>query len=444
MRVDHVAWRFCMTELLTRPHSPDRSSTSQMKEANAERISNAILQYGSQIAQEKDADTLLALHADMARDLLDAERCSIWLVDAKAGQLWTKVAHGVEQLRIPLDHGLVGASVRDGLPVMVNDASSDERFSKVIDSQVGYRTCSVLVVPMRTGDGIIIGAIQALNKPGGFETDDPALLGLVAAYAATNIEAQALRKRHEEALLLRHELEIAREVQRQLLPKDVPRISGLDGAAFFRPASFVGGDYYDFIALERGRLAFSLGDVSGKGIAAAVMMASIQAVLRSQLRLIDSPAKLLDQFNNTLVSMSTPERYSTLICGQVDVPNKRLTYVNAGHVYPLLVRPNGSASKVIALREGGIPIGLFEDIQYSEATCALAAGDAIVCYSDGVSEAVNELSEMWENDELRTLLRQSNSWSARQIIEAMVAAVDRHVGNAPQADDITIVVLRIE
>ena len=424
-----------MTELL---------ATSQMKEGSAERISNAILEYGSRVAQESDADTLLALHADMARDLLNAERCSIWLIDPKAGQLWTKVAHGVEQLRIRLDHGLVGASVREGLPVMVNDASSDERFSNVIDSQVGYRTQSVLVVPMRTGDGIIIGAIQALNKPGGFEIDDPALLGLVAAYAATNIEAQVLRQRHEEALLVQHELEIAREVQRQLLPADVPRIAGLDLAAFFRPASFVGGDYYDFIALENGRLAFSLGDVSGKGIAAAVMMASIQAVLRSQLRLIDSPAALLDEFNNTLVSMSTPERYSTLICGQVDVPNKTLTYVNAGHVYPLLVRPNGATSKVIALREGGIPIGLFPDVRYTQATRELIAGDAIVCYSDGVSEAANELQEMWENDELRTLLRQSSGWSARQMIEAMVAAVDRHVGKAPQADDMTIVVLRVE
>ncbi|HWF47816.1 MAG TPA: GAF domain-containing protein, partial [Bryobacteraceae bacterium] len=273
--------------------------TSQIKERSAERISQAILQYGSRIARERDADTLLALNADMARDLLDAERCSIWLIDRNTEQLWTKVAHGVGPLRIPVDHGLVGASVREGVPVMVNNASSDGRFSTVIDSQVGYRTHSVLVVPMCTGDGTIIGAIQALNKPGGFDAEDPALLGLVAAYAATNIEAQALRKRSEEALLVQRELEIAREVQRQMLPDGVPRVAGLDCAAFFRPASFVGGDYYDLIALPEGRLAFSLGDVSGKGIAAAVMMASIQAVLRSQLRLTDSPAKLLNEFNNT-------------------------------------------------------------------------------------------------------------------------------------------------
>jgi phosphoserine phosphatase RsbU/P len=415
-----------------------------MKEGSAERISQAILQYGSRIARERDADTLLMLNADMARDLLDAERCSIWLIDNKSEQLWTKVAHGVGQLRIPLDHGLVGASVRDGVPVAVNNASLDERFSSLIDCQVGYHTHSVLVVPMRTGDGTIIGAVQALNKPGGFEADDPALLGLVAAYAATNIEAQALRKKSEEALLVQHELEIAREVQRQMLPDGVPHVAGLDGAAFFRPASFVGGDYYDLIALPEGRLAFSLGDVSGKGIAAAVMMASIQAVLRSQLRLSDSPATLLVKFNNTLLSMSTPERYSTLVCGQVDVPNKTLTYVNAGHVYPLLVRPNGAKSKVMSLREGGIPIGLFEDVHYDQAICALTSGDVIVCYSDGVSEAMNEHHEMWAAEELKSLLRDSNGWSARRIIDVLVAAIDRHVGNAPQADDITILALRIE
>jgi sigma-B regulation protein RsbU (phosphoserine phosphatase) len=417
---------------------------SQMREASAERISQAILQYGSRIAQERDADALLELNADMARDLLDAERCSIWLIDRKADELWTKVAHGVGQLHIPLSHGLVGAAVRDGTPVMVNDAASDDRFSKSIDVQVGYRTRSVLVVPMRSADGTIIGAVQALNKPGGFEADDPALLGLVAAYAATNIEAQALRKKSEEALLVQHELEIAREVQRQLLPESVPQIAGLDCAAYFRPASFVGGDYYDFITLSEGRLAFTLGDVSGKGIAAAVLMASIQAVLRSQLRMIDSPAALLDQFNDTVISMSTPERYSTLVCGQVDVPNKTLTYVNAGHVYPLLVRPTSETSEVLPLREGNIPIGLFSDVSYHQTTFPLAAGDAIVCYSDGVSEAANERGELWDSAELMKLLRRSNGWNAQEIVDALVDALDRYVGNAPQADDITIVALRIQ
>jgi serine phosphatase RsbU (regulator of sigma subunit) len=415
-----------------------------MKEGSAERISQAILQYGSRIARERDADALLALNADMARDLLDAERCSIWLIDHKTEELWTKVAHGVGRLRIPLDHGLVGACVREGTPVMVNNASSDERFSPVIDSQVGYRTHAVLVVPMRTADGTIIGAVQALNKPGGFDADDPALLGLVAAYAATNIEAQALRKRSEEALLVQHELEIAREVQRQMLPNGVPRVAGLDCAASFRPASFVGGDYYDLIASPEGRLAFSLGDVSGKGIAAAVMMASIQAVLRSQLHLTNSLSSLLDEFNNTMVSMSTPERYSTLICGHVDVPRKTLVYVNAGHLYPLLVRPNGAVSNITVLSEGGIPIGLFEDVRYQQATCSLTSGDLIVCYSDGVSEAVNERDEMWQTGELKALLRHSNGWSAQRIVAALVGALDRYVGSAPQSDDITILALRIE
>lgn len=426
------------------PLCPDNTLPLLMKEGSAERISQAILQYGSRIAQERDVENLLALNADVARDLLDAERCSIWLIDQESNQLWTKVAHDVGPLRIPLGHGLVGASIREGAPILVNDASLDDRFSRVIDGQVGYRTLSVLVVPMRTGDGKVIGAIQALNKPGGFNADDPALLGLVAAYAATAIEAQALRKVSEEAMLVRHDLEIAREVQRQLLPDDVPHVAGLDCAAFFRPASFVGGDYYDFIGLPGGRLAFSLGDVSGKGIAAAVMMASIQAVLRSQLRLIDSPAAVLNEFNKTLVSMSTPERYSTLVCGQVDVLNKTLTYVNAGHVYPLLVRPNGAKSIITALREGGIPIGLFQDIHYRQATCPLQSGDTVVCYSDGVSEAVNENREMWEPEELIALLHSSNGCSARQIVDALASALDRYAGNAPQADDITIMAMRIE
>jgi sigma-B regulation protein RsbU (phosphoserine phosphatase) len=411
--------------------------------SDAQRVSRVIFEYAARIGQEQDTDSLLRLNADMARDLVAADRCSIWLVDEAAGQLYTKVAHGVEEIRVGLTHGLVGACVSKAEPVVVNDASSDERFLSRVDQTSGYVTNSVLVIPLSAAGGKVIGAFQALNKPGGFSESDINLLRLAGAYSAAAIETQRLRFEAENARLVMHELELARDVQAGLLPQELPDITGIDCAAFFRPAKLVGGDYYDLIKTPSGALAFTVGDVSGKGIPAAVLMASIQASLR--MLLLRGPASLTSlatDLNRLVYASSAAGRYSTLFCGLFDAGSRQLQYVNAGQSAVIVRRSEGGAS-IKQLTAGGTPIGLLPITFYEEGSETLMSGDLLVCFSDGISEARNTKDELWHDSKVEDILRNCLGASAREVNDCVVRAADDFAGGAEQSDDMTLLTIRV-
>ncbi len=410
---------------------------------SSERVSRVIFEYAARIAQEQDSAALLRLNADMARDLVGADRCSIWIVDSDAGQLYTTVAHGVGKIRIQLGHGLVGACVSRAQPIVVNDTAADERFLGRIDEASGYVTQSVLVIPLCAATGNVIGAFQALNKPGGFSESDVALLGLAGSYSAATIETMRLRREAEQARLLRRELELARDVQAGLLPANPPRLDGLDCAAFFRPAKLVGGDYYDFVTTPAGQFAFTLGDVSGKGIPAAVFMASIQASLRMGLhRGPESLSALVSDLNKSVHASSSSGRYSTLFCGLLDRTSGRLSYVNAGQCAPMLVQCTAGGVTIERLTAGGPPVGLLPAAEYEEGCTALRQGDVLACFSDGISEACNSGGEFWEEAEVEALLRSTWGLSAGEVTQSIARGADVFTGDAEQSDDMTIVTLR--
>jgi sigma-B regulation protein RsbU (phosphoserine phosphatase) len=406
-----------------------------------DRISRVIFDYAAKIGAAQDLDAVLALNAGMARDLVGADRCSIWLVDTKNNRLWTKVAHGVTELHIPIGQGLVGACVARNEAIVVNDAAQDQRFLKSVDKESGYVTKSILTLPLHGMDGKPMGALQCLNKPGGFSQDDVDLLGLCSGYSASTLETQRLRKESEAAKLILQELEIARDVQQHLLPQGHPTIPGLDYAGYCRSAKFVGGDYYDFLPMRDGGLLFTLGDVSGKGIAAAVLMASIQASLRSQVvRPPDSLAAMMGDFNQAVYSFSTEDKYSTLFCGLLDISMRKLTYVNAGQVRPMLLRCGDG--QVERLDRGGLPVGLLDAADYEQGLVLLQPGDAVLCFSDGISEATNAKEVMWEEYEVQKVVQACRGLTAQQMIDRLVAATDGFSGEAEQADDMTVVAIR--
>jgi sigma-B regulation protein RsbU (phosphoserine phosphatase) len=406
-----------------------------------DRVSRVIFDYAAKIGAAQDLDAVLELNAGMARDLVGADRCSIWLVDKKLNRLWTKVAHGVRELHIPIGQGLVGACVARNEAILVNDTSSDERFLKSVDKESGYVTKSVLTLPLHGMDGKPMGALQVLNKPGGFSQEDVDLLGLCSGYSASTLESQRLRKEAEAAQLFLQELEIARDVQQHLLPQDLPSIPGLDFAGYCRSAKFVGGDYYDFLPMREGGLLFTLGDVSGKGIAAAVLMASIQASLRSQVvRPTDSLAGLMGDFNKAVYSFSTADKYSTLFCGLLDPSSRKLTYVNAGQVRPMLLR--SADGSIELLDSGGFPVGLLDASEYEQGQAVLQPGDSVLCFSDGISEATNAKGEMWNESEVQKVFQACRGLTAQQMIDRLVKATDGFAGDAEQADDMTVVAIR--
>jgi phosphoserine phosphatase RsbU/P len=410
------------------------------EETSAEHITRAIFEHATRIGREHRTEEIVRLNADFARDLVGADRCSLWLIDTDTNELWTKVAHGVPQIRIPMGVGLVGACVDDDRVLLINDTSSDSRLHRKVDQGSGYQTKRVLCVPLRV-EGRVIGAIELLNKPEGFTEADAGLLGVLAHFAANAIEGERLRREALGAKLMKHELTLAHDVQMRLLPENPTGIAGLESVGFCRPAQSIGGDYYDLQPLRDGSFGVTLGDVSGKGIPAAVMMASIQTLLRSLLlRDAENLADVMGHLNDTLYLSSTAERYSTLFCGVISPDRRKLTYVNAGQVQPLLLHEDGTLER---FTDRGVPVGLLPNSTYEQCSVALAPGDLLVVVSDGIVEACNEAGDFWEEEEVERVVMSHKSGRLHLLSDALCHAVDSFANGAKQYDDMTVVAVRL-
>lgn len=416
------------------------SAPSSVNTPRSDRIAHAVFEHAARMSRVQDVAGLIRLNADFARDLAGADRCSLWLVDERTNELWTTVAHGADPIRIPPHTGFVGACFDDNDCVLVNDLSRDKRFFRNVDQNTGYHTEHVLCLPLRSEHGVL-GVLQLLNKPGGFTETDTELMGILAHFAASAIESDSLRRKAAAAQLVMHELNLAREVQALLMPQQIPVSEGLECVGFCRPARTIGGDYYDLLNLDDGRFAFTLGDVAGKGIPAAVMMASIQTLLRSLLRFqhIDLAATVTE-LNRALHASSSPERYSTLFCGVLNQERTKLTYVNAGHVQPFMLRSDG---ELITLPGGGLPVGLISFAAYEDFTVNVRSGDLIVAVSDGITETRNTQGEFWDELRVQEIIRESGAGPIVRLTEVLTANVDGFAAGAEQYDDMTIVAVRV-
>jgi sigma-B regulation protein RsbU (phosphoserine phosphatase) len=249
------------------------------------------------------------------------------------------------------------------------------------------------------------------------------------------IEGQRERQR------LENEVEIAREVQQQLFPHSIPKLPGLELAGICRPARVVSGDYYDFIPLGLGRVGIALADISGKGIFAALLMASVQAALRSMAALDGQAgtAEIVSMMNKHLFRNTSDDRYATLFYAVYDSEAKTLTYTNAGHLPPIFIL-NGS---VKALDQGGTVVGLFEDAAYTECTLPVGPGTLMVAFSDGLTEPESVYGEEYGMERLNAEVLRQRQASAARLAENLVAAAEQWAGTPEQADDMTVVVARM-
>jgi phosphoserine phosphatase RsbU/P len=240
---------------------------------------------------------------------------------------------------------------------------------------------------------------------------------------------------------LENEISIAREVQEQLFPSSLPSLPGLQLAALCRPARVVSGDYYDFIRLGPSCVGIVLADISGKGIFAALLMASLQAALRSMAPLDghDSTAVLVSRLNAHLYKNTSDDRYATLFYAVYDSESMRLTYTNAGHLAPFLVSGTG----VHQLEEGGTVVGLFEDCPYTQRTVHVNPGSVLVAFSDGLTEPENVYGEEFGLRRLKEEILRQRDAAPQQLAENLISAAEQWAGSPEQADDITVVVARM-
>jgi phosphoserine phosphatase RsbU/P len=345
---------------------------------------------------------------------------------------------------------MVLKSQKEPARVFLNDLDSwvyreqtigDEERSKLASLQ------SELLLPLAVRDkllGFISLGPKRSEEP--YTGSDVRLLKSVAAQTGLALEnANLLQTVADEVAKrerLNREVEIAREVQERLFPQKLPIISGLDYAGHCRPALGVGGDYYDFLALPEGHLGIAIGDVSGKGIAAALMMASLQASLRSEAtRAPENLAAAVANVSRLVYEASASNRYATFFYGQYDPTQGTFDFVNAGHNPPILFhRADGGA--VTRLEPGGTVVGLIENADYLQGSVRISPGDLLVAFTDGISEAMNLEDEEWGEDRLLDSIRGCQSKTAQELLECVFADATQFAGAAPQHDDMTLVVLR--
>jgi sigma-B regulation protein RsbU (phosphoserine phosphatase) len=309
---------------------------------------------------------------------------------------------------------------------------------------------SELLLPLAVRDkllGFISLGPKKSEEP--FTGSDLRLLKSVANQTGLALEnAQLMAAITEEVAQrerLNREVEIAREVQERLFPQELPAIAGLDYFGACRPALGVGGDYYDFLALPGGQLGLAMGDVSGKGIGAALLMASLQASLRSEAaRAPDHLAPVVSNVNRLVYQASTSNRYATFFYAQYDPARHELTYVNAGHNPPMLFRKNGQEWQATRLTAGGTVVGLLESFPYEQETITLAPGDLLVAFTDGISEAMNPSDEEWGEERFAEAVKSLAGMKARDMLEHLMSAADAFAAGAKQHDDMTLVVMRVQ
>lgn len=309
------------------------------------------------------------------------------------------------------------------------------------------RSQLLLALPGRgQGDDRLVGVLSlgAKKSEAPYSTTDIRLLQAVAIQTGMALDnsrlVASLAREAANREVMSRELEIAREVQERLFPQKFPKIEGIDCYGHCRPARGVGGDYYDFVEQPDGKLGIAIGDVSGKGIAAALLMASLQASLRGQAMAgIRDLAELMSNVNKLVYDASQSNRYATFFYGEFDPETRLFVFVNAGHNPPVVLRAN----EAIRLEASGPVVGLLPGVGYTMDAVQMQPGDIFLSYTDGISEAMNEQDEEWEEDRFVTAARRCSGGPAKEMIDGIFRAADAFTGRAKQYDDMTLLVMKI-
>lgn len=343
-------------------------------------------------------------------------------------------------MRLPLREGITGTAAAERRSVRVDDVRNDSRY---IQCETGLDTRSELVVPLLLQDRLIGVLDLESTEPRAFTAENERMLSTLGSYIAIALEnARLYEEARENQLRLQDDLNTAREIQRQLLPHGARGIPGLDLAAAYAPARTLGGDFYDFLPYGQGKLALALGDVSGKGTAAALYGSLAIGTLREiVVSSTCSPACMLQMLNTRMHGARLDARFIAMLFAVYDAQERRLTLANAGGPYPLLVR-DGRAEEI---RLEGVPLGLFPDSEYEEATIELRPDDVVLFASDGILESENALQEEFGSSRLASLLADAPlGISANEFSEKIIAATEEFTGPGHYpADDRTLLVLRV-
>lgn len=375
-------------------------------------------------------------------EAVPADRCLLMMRDDSSEDLRVAVARLRDRVgevgEIRVSRNVLDEVVMRGKSVLTSDAQHDPRFASGTVVLQGIR--SVLAVPLGVADKVF-GIIYA-DSPiaeGRFTEDHLKLLTTLASVAAIRVENARLLEAQLQQERLERELQLAMEIQQRFQPTAPPTVSGYELQGISFPCYEIGGDYYDFIERDDGRLVIALGDVSGKGTAAALLMSSLHAAVHAQAGSHETLVETISAVNRYLADNIPPNRFVTLFYAELDPASGALSFLNAGHNPPLIVHAAGTVEQ---LASGGLPLGIRRDAEYREGRTQLQPGDILVIYSDGVTEAASPSGEEFGPTRLYEVVSRNIDASAAGVRDRIESALTKFSQGTQAADDITLVIVK--
>lgn len=390
-----------------------------------------------------ELDEVLRRVTDTACEIARAERATMYVLDHDANEVWTRAMSGprIETFRLPVGQGIVGRVAETGRTSHLKDAHRSAQFDRSFDASTGFRTRAMLTVAVRDRNRRVVGVLQVMNRRGGETFSDRErraieVLGDTAALALENsLAVQALREKRA----IDEQLNAARTIQHVLLPSEISAPDGYSIAARYIPCQAVGGDCYDVFAIQNARTGLAVGDISGKGLTAAMMMTNLMALFRVEARRGDEPHRVLTSMNQ-LFHESTPAQYfATFFFGALEHRTGRIDFASAGHDPPLVIHADG---RVEPETLGDTLLGIFPGVEFRPLTLELAPGDVCVVCSDGVTEQIDPDEEFFERSRLQEVVHSRRSEDAASIADAVLGAVTAFAAGTPAADDLTLLVVK--
>jgi sigma-B regulation protein RsbU (phosphoserine phosphatase) len=416
-----------------------------------------LLELSRRLAGTGDLQSILSMVIDALRDLLDADRATVFEYDAKADELFTQVAHGLggsapQVIRIPAGAGIAGAAARGKRIVNIPDAYADERFNRAVDQKTGYRTKTILAIPLLDHDGVLVGVAQVLNRrEGTFDAGDEALAEGLAANAAVAMRRGRLIEDRIERERLEREMDVAKEIQAETFPGEFALAPGWDIAGASEPAEFCGGDAYDVVPMAAGSIAadgvepdgyvLTVADATGHGIASALSSVQMRGMLRLGIRLGQPLVRIAEEINTQLVEDLPNGRFVTAWFAHLDCATGEVHSISAGQG-PIIVYRRAEDRFEISGADMP-PLGVFT-VPYGDEDSkrqSLEPGDILVAVTDGFFEAANAGRELFGEDRACDVIRRLRDAGATGIFAGLRDAAREFTSDAPLEDDQTGLVI---
>lgn len=408
---------------------------------------NALLSVSKVLGSKIGIDNLLPLIVSKTTAVMRVERSSLFLYDRQRKVLIGRVTEGVnagKEFLVPDDRGVAGRVARTGQMANVSDTRNDPDFDDSFDRQSGYTTRAILAVPILDSRNKVLGVLQALNPHDNhpFDEGDEMMFTALAAQAQVALEREQMSQAVSESRKLDDTLKFAQSIQLGMLPQRFPdpEATGVELYATLLPAKIVGGDFYDFIWIDFNLLGLVIADVSGKGIPAALLMAKAMTLIRAHLDALQNPAEALRKANEELAKDNDQAMFVTVFVAMYDVHTGTLTYSNAGHNHPFLLR-EGAAQEIDEAKS--VPLGADEEAEFDNAQLQLAPSDIVFLFTDGVSEAMDPEHQLYGEERMAQCLLAHASKSMSGMVGACVDDVRTFARGADQSDDITVLAMRV-